>query len=141
MPFPDHIWSKTRSKEAMTKIKFNFFLEITKGDHKLSITFYFIKISHVLTELWMDFCLVWHFAAKTLAVSGWNSRSLQLLVFCEFKIKHYLKPHFFARILTLTAMDVSFYSRLRFFFIAQNKIFQQDCLAMQKFEYDWISCI
>ena len=44
---------------------FFFFLEITKGDHTLLRTFYFIKISYVLTELWMIFCLVWHFAAKT----------------------------------------------------------------------------
>ena len=28
-----------------------FFAEITKPDHKLSKTFYFIKISHVLAEL------------------------------------------------------------------------------------------
>ena len=34
---------KTRPAEAMPKIKFNFFLEITKGDYKLSRTFYFIK--------------------------------------------------------------------------------------------------
>ena len=33
-----------------------FFVEITKGDHKLSRTFYFIRISYVLTELWMIFC-------------------------------------------------------------------------------------
>ena len=37
-----------------------FFVEVTQGDHKLSRTFYFIKISYVLTELtelWLIFCL------------------------------------------------------------------------------------
>ena len=29
------IWAKTSSEEAMPKFKFNYFLEITKGDHKL----------------------------------------------------------------------------------------------------------
>ena len=43
----------------------NFFLKITKGDHKLSRTFYFIQILYVLTELWMIFWLIWYFAAKT----------------------------------------------------------------------------
>ena len=42
-----------------------FFLEITKRDHKLSRTFNSIKISYVLTELWMIFWLAWYFAAKT----------------------------------------------------------------------------
>ena len=42
-----------------------FFLELTQGDHKLWRTFYFIKISSVLTELWMIFCLMWCFAVRT----------------------------------------------------------------------------
>ena len=42
-----------------------FFLETTKEDHKLSRTFCFIKISYILTALWMIFWLVWYFAAKT----------------------------------------------------------------------------
>ena len=36
----------------------NLFAEMTKADHKLSKTFYFIKISYVLTELWMFFYFV-----------------------------------------------------------------------------------
>ena len=31
--------------------KNNFFAEITKAEHQLSETFYFLKISYVLTEL------------------------------------------------------------------------------------------
>ena len=33
----------------------NFLVEIIKADHQLSETFYFIKISYVLTELWIFF--------------------------------------------------------------------------------------
>ena len=35
---------------AMSKTKNNFFAEITTPDHKLSKTFYFVKISYVLAE-------------------------------------------------------------------------------------------
>ena len=48
-----------------SKFRFNFFLELTKKDHKLSRTFYFIKISKYWTKLWMIFCVVCYFAAKT----------------------------------------------------------------------------
>ena len=43
----------------------SFFAEMTKADHKLSKTFYFIKISYVLAELWMFFYfMVMFFFAK-----------------------------------------------------------------------------
>ena len=38
-----------------------FLAEITKADHQLSESFYFIKISYVLTELWIFFYLEWCF--------------------------------------------------------------------------------
>ena len=46
-------WSNLHKKGsvwAAPKMK-NFFSEITKVDHQLSKTFYFIKISYVLAEL------------------------------------------------------------------------------------------
>ena len=47
-----------------------FFLEeITKADHQLSETFYFIKISYVLTELWIFFYLEWCFLSKSVISS------------------------------------------------------------------------
>ena len=39
-------------------------VEITKPDHKLTKTFYFIKL-YVLAELWMFFYFVWCFFAAT----------------------------------------------------------------------------
>ena len=43
----------------------SFFLtEITKADHQLSESFYFIKILYVLTELWIFFYLEWCFLSK-----------------------------------------------------------------------------
>ena len=43
----------------------NFFLaDVTKADHQLSESFYFIKISYVLTELWIFFYLEWCFLFK-----------------------------------------------------------------------------
>ena len=41
-----------------------FLAEITKADHQLSESFYFIKISYVLTELWIFFYLEWCFLSK-----------------------------------------------------------------------------
>ena len=38
-------------KKGITPNIKNFFSEITRADHKLSETFSFIKISHVLAEL------------------------------------------------------------------------------------------
>ena len=49
-----------------------FFAEITKPDHKLSKTFYFIKISYVLAELWIFFYFVWCFLLKSV-ISSHNS--------------------------------------------------------------------
>ena len=43
--------AKMGSPWATTKRKNNFFAEITKPDHKLSNTLYFIKISYLLAEL------------------------------------------------------------------------------------------
>ena len=43
--------------------KFFFLAEITKADHQLSESFYFIKI-YVLTELWIYFYLEWYFLSK-----------------------------------------------------------------------------
>ena len=41
-----------------------FLVEITKTDHQLSESFYFIKILYVLTELWIFFYLEWWFLSK-----------------------------------------------------------------------------
>ena len=41
-----------------------FLAEITKTYHQLSESFYFIKISYVLTELWIFFYLEWCFLSK-----------------------------------------------------------------------------
>ena len=41
-----------------------FLAEITKADVQLSESFYFIKISYVLTELWIFFYLEWCFLSK-----------------------------------------------------------------------------
>ena len=51
---------------VMPKTKF-IFAEITKSDNKLSKTFYFIKISYVLTEV-LFFYFVWCFFAKNSVV-------------------------------------------------------------------------
>ena len=57
---------------ATPKTKTLFSSEIRKSDHKLSKTFYFIKISHVLVELWMFFCFAWCFLLKSV-ISSHNS--------------------------------------------------------------------
>ena len=54
-----------------TQNKQKFFL--TKADHKLSKTFYFIKISYVLTELWMFFYFVVMFFLLKRVISSCNS--------------------------------------------------------------------
>ena len=41
-----------------------FLAEIKKADNQLSESFYFIKISYVLTELWIFFYLEWCFLSK-----------------------------------------------------------------------------
>ena len=65
--FQDHIWVKTRPAETMPKIKFNFFLEITRGDHKLLRDFLFhqnISFDWVMDNFpsCMTFCC--HFRLK-----------------------------------------------------------------------------
>ena len=60
-------WKKSVKplKFAFFGPKMEFFLtEITKADHQLSETFYFIKMSYVLTELWIFFYLEWCFLSK-----------------------------------------------------------------------------
>ena len=42
-----------------------FFADITKADHQVSETFYFIKISNILTELWIFFYLSDAFCQKS----------------------------------------------------------------------------
>ena len=46
------------------KWKTIFLAKITKANHQLSETFYFIKISSILIELWIFFYLEWCFLAK-----------------------------------------------------------------------------
>ena len=46
------------------KWKTIFLTEITKADHQLSETFYFVKISYILAELWIFFYFVWYFLSK-----------------------------------------------------------------------------
>ena len=49
---------------ATSKVKKHFLAEITKADHQLSESFYLIKISYALTELWILFYLEWCFLLK-----------------------------------------------------------------------------
>ena len=63
--FLDPICIEKGSLWTTPKMKKNFFLvEITKADHQLSESFYFIKILYVLTELWIFFYLQWCFFSK-----------------------------------------------------------------------------
>ena len=63
--FLDPICIEKGSLWTTPKMKKNFFLvEITKADHQFSESFYFIKISYVLTELWIFFFLEWCFLSK-----------------------------------------------------------------------------
>ena len=52
-----NFWAQLAQKSShygpYRKPKTNFFTGITKPDHMLSKTFYFIKISYVFAELWM----------------------------------------------------------------------------------------
>ena len=61
--FGPNLHKKRVTMGTILKTRNNFFTEITKPDHKLSKTFYFIKV-YVLAELWMFFYLVWYFFAK-----------------------------------------------------------------------------
>ena len=64
LDFEVSIWQKTGPAWARPKIKFIiFFLEIKK-DHVPSTTFYFIKLSWLLFELWMIFYFGWCFLVK-----------------------------------------------------------------------------
>ena len=59
-----HYLDKNRASISYSINQVQFiFLEITKGDHKLPRTFYFINISYILTKSWMFFCLVWYFVS------------------------------------------------------------------------------
>ena len=49
---------KKRSQYGSHPKQKHFFAEMIKTDHKISKTFYFIKILYVLAELWMFFYLV-----------------------------------------------------------------------------------
>ena len=55
-----------------------FLVEITKADHQLSESFYFIKISYVLTELWIFFYLEWCFLSKVSFPAKTNSCAMSL---------------------------------------------------------------
>ena len=79
-----------------------FLVEITKADHQLSESFYFIKISYVLTELWIFFYLEWCFLSKKV-ISSENSCGLLilhslnvLLVVTVFFLTFVIFPFFFA---------------------------------------------
>ena len=54
------------------KWKTLFLAKITKANHQLSETFYFIKISSILIELWIFFYIEWCFLAKN-CISSENS--------------------------------------------------------------------
>ena len=71
------------------KWKSIFLVETTKADHQLSETFYFIKISYVLTELWIFFYLSdvfvkkLSFPAKTAATLLVQSNNRNIRKRCE----------------------------------------------------------
>ena len=63
--FGPNLHRKTVIMDYVQDEKKSFLVEITKEDHQLSERFYFIKISYVLTELWIFFfCLQWCFLSK-----------------------------------------------------------------------------
>ena len=55
---------KRRYYGSCPKWKKNFLLEITKAGHQVPETFYFLKISYVLVEVWIFFYLEWCFLSK-----------------------------------------------------------------------------
>ena len=57
MFFGPNLHKKMGHYEPRPKWKTIFLAEITKADHQLSKTFHFIKISYVLSELWIFFYL------------------------------------------------------------------------------------
>ena len=63
-----HFWAQLAHQRVQyglcPKQKNKFFAKITKADHRLSKTFYFIKISCVLAELWMFLYFLRSFLAK-----------------------------------------------------------------------------
>ena len=59
MLFWDQFAQKRGHYGPQPKWKTIFLAEITKADHQPSQTFYFIKISYVLIELWIFFFLEW----------------------------------------------------------------------------------
>ena len=63
--FLDPICIEKGSLWTTPKMKKKFFLvEIAKADHQLSESFYFIKISYILTELWIFFLSSVMFSVK-----------------------------------------------------------------------------
>ena len=69
-----------------------FLAEITKADHQLSESFYFIKISYVLTKLWIFFYLEWCFLSKKSHFQWkqlWTENRFHKLSFYFFKISYF----------------------------------------------------
>ena len=64
MPFLGPTCTKKGSVWVTSKTNNFFFVEMTNADHKLSKTFYFIKISYILIELWMFFYFLVFFCKK-----------------------------------------------------------------------------
>ena len=79
-----HLCCSLFISDTIPKIKFSVFSGDTKGDHKLSRTFYFIKISYVLTEL-NDFLSCMTFCCQNRSFPAWNKRVLlnEILKICE----------------------------------------------------------
>ena len=80
---------------AQDKKKNIFLVEITKADHQLSESFYFIKISYVLTELWIFFLssVIFSikkvsFPAKTAVNQVWTFSFISLITWCDWKTHH-----------------------------------------------------
>ena len=75
-----HFWAQLAQKRGQyrphPKQTKKYFPELTKADHKLSKTFYFIKIAYVLTELWMFFYFVVMFFLLKRVISSRNSCSM-----------------------------------------------------------------
>ena len=64
-PLKNCIFGPNFHKKEVIMGHAQFFLaEITKTVHQLSETFHFIKISYVLSELWIFFYLEWCFGQK-----------------------------------------------------------------------------
>ena len=117
-------FAQKRSLWATPKMEKLFFAEITKADHQLSESFYFIKI-YVLTELWIFFYLEWCFLSKKV-ISSENS--------CGLLILHSLNVLLVVTVFFLTFVIFPFFF---FFLLIVDTFFAHFCLFLQPKYSNW----